>query len=769
MTTYRKSMSEALNQVYLGEDNMALLKKAAGGAMQTLKMKDGKVKMDSFTASAIMQVYKAINPKNKKTMENVVNTGTITALQKLQSLAMRSIKSGYHEEVELDEKIQDIPDKKLKFYKSVPHPSYTRKEIEDEILRRKKTGDSVKEEVELDEDGHTDVASAIRKCMTVTEDAQDINSKLQTMSTEDSLPSWWTNKLAVASNDMNKMRDYIVNPVQEEVELDEAKYDLYHKDFSSAMQHSYKMAKKLHGITIDPKEIDDKVASGPRKPSEGKTNKYRLKGDKGAIQVQVYNKGGSKPFELNMYKEEVELDEVVKVGDTVKVKLNRKGKEYIEKGKVTKIEKDSIIVKHDFSRTPSRVSMKNIVKEEVELDEVAARGKKYDDSKIGVGTPVEVKDKSGKAHKGRVVKVNRKDDKVSVSIDAFKGRMVTLSRNSPQISIVREEVDLDENKGLENKSKKSGVSVGILKKVYSRGLAAYKTGHRPGTTAPQWAMARVNSFLTGGGARKADADLWKQAKGQKEEVELDEASARADAMRAMRRGKKVDPADVDTDATDDDVKAASKNIIMQLRKSVSLRGNFPVEFMDKKKVKVDAKIASAVQDKYNSMRKADDKEKFQAKIAKSYKDMLSALKEGFASDAQRKAAFASGYKEKGKKKKEEIVKEGTWALPDSPKLMAGLKKLMQKPIPLGKDGDDAIKAIGKYIGDDGLYDDLYDAGKKDGPKADARPVISGWMDREFVGSWKKYRLVGMGRRHSTVETTTILDRVGKKIKERKNG
>ena len=97
---------------------------------------------------------------------------------------------------------------------------------------------------------------------------------------------------------------------QEEVDLDEApKYELYHKDFSSAMQHAYKMAKKLHGITIDPKEIDDKVATGPRKPGSGKTNKYRLKGDKGAIQVQVYNKGGSKPYELNFYKEEVELDE----------------------------------------------------------------------------------------------------------------------------------------------------------------------------------------------------------------------------------------------------------------------------------------------------------------------------------------------------------------------------------------------------------------------------------------------------------------------------
>jgi len=85
----------------------------------------------------------------------------------------------------------------------------------------------------------------------------------------------------------------------------EAKYELYHKDFSSAMQHAYHVAKKHHGITIDPKEIDAKVATGPSKPSEGKTNTYRLKGDKGAVQVQVYNKGGSKPFELNMYKEEV--------------------------------------------------------------------------------------------------------------------------------------------------------------------------------------------------------------------------------------------------------------------------------------------------------------------------------------------------------------------------------------------------------------------------------------------------------------------------------
>ena len=51
-------------------------------------------------------------------------------------------------------------------------------------------------------------------------------------------------------------------------------------------------------------------------------------------------------------------------------------------------------------------------------------------------------------------------------------------------------------KGLVKKAEKSGMPYGILKKVYDRGMAAWKTGHRPGTTPQQWAFARVNSFVT---------------------------------------------------------------------------------------------------------------------------------------------------------------------------------------------------------------------------------------------------------------------------------
>ena len=78
---------------------------------------------------------------------------------------------------------------------------------------------------------------------------------------------------------------------------------------------------------------------------------------------------------------------------------------------------------------------------------------------------------------------------------------------------------------------------------------------------------------------------------------------------------------------DDPSQEQDTNIIMQLRKSVSLRGMKDVEFNDGKKVKVKPQIASAVMDKFDTYRTTDQKLKFQQKIAKSYKDLLSALKE----------------------------------------------------------------------------------------------------------------------------------------------
>ena len=72
-------------------------------------------------------------------------------------------------------------------------------------------------------------------------------------------------------------------------------------------------------------------------------------------------------------------------------------------------------------------------------------------------------------------------------------------------------------KGLKNKAEKSGMPYSILKKVYDRGMAAWRGGHRPGTSQQQWAFARVNSFVTksSGTWGGADKDLAKQVRGSK--------------------------------------------------------------------------------------------------------------------------------------------------------------------------------------------------------------------------------------------------------------
>ena len=74
----------------------------------------------------------------------------------------------------------------------------------------------------------------------------------------------------------------------------------------------------------------------------------------------------------------------------------------------------------------------------------------------------------------------------------------------------------DVTAALKKKAEKSGMSMGILRKVYNRGVAAWRTGHRPGTTPSQWGLARVNSFVTksSGTWGKADSDLAAKVKGK---------------------------------------------------------------------------------------------------------------------------------------------------------------------------------------------------------------------------------------------------------------
>jgi hypothetical protein len=70
-----------------------------------------------------------------------------------------------------------------------------------------------------------------------------------------------------------------------------------------------------------------------------------------------------------------------------------------------------------------------------------------------------------------------------------------------------------EAKSLEDKSRVSGVPLRYIKECYNRGMAAWRTGHRPGATQQQWGYARVHSFLLCGKTHySTDSDLVREAK-----------------------------------------------------------------------------------------------------------------------------------------------------------------------------------------------------------------------------------------------------------------
>jgi len=111
------------------------------------------------------------------------------------------------------------------------------------------------------------------------------------------------------------------------------------------------------------------------------------------------------------------------------------------------------------------------------------------------------------------------DDFQKSDAPQFKGKSKEKRREMAIAAYLskNESFQLDEKiAGLVKKADKSGMPYGILKKVYDRGMAAWKTGHRPGTTPQQWAFARVNSFTTksSGTWGKADSDLAKQVRGE---------------------------------------------------------------------------------------------------------------------------------------------------------------------------------------------------------------------------------------------------------------
>ena len=515
MSNYRKTMGQAMQEMYpINEDNIDLMRKAAGGAAQTVKMKDGKLKMDSFTASAIMQVLDKVNPANKKKMTDMINKGTKDGMMKLQDFAMKQIKSEndpeIEEEVDLDE-ASKLPSHLAKFF---------------------------------DKDGDLKKDAADR----IAKGKEKLNIK-------DVTPKGY-------------------GP-SEEADLDEA------------------IPKSVAYGLIDAK-TNEILEKGSKKLMMSALKKRKKQGQK-TILVLTQKKVGDN----FVNKEEADLDEAVKVGDKIHLGFGAKGGTGF-KGTVTKIAGNMVHIKNDDGKE-YKGPMKFVTGEEVDLDEGY----------------LELTFKSKQDAEKAYNKINN---------EIFAAGSVPYDDMNQEGNEIQ--FDLDGNLNRRNQ---------ILKDLKSGGIKNFKV--TANEELKEGKMSQLHQLIKDKKSAEEIAKIMKldvktvktlMASHYREDVE---EGAESDARRGMSKDpdfSRKDSADVDDDATDDDVKGASKNIIMQMRKAVSLRGKFDVVFGDGKKKKVDPKIAQAVQQKYNSLKKPSDKEKFQAQVAKSYKDMLKVLKAGYS-------------------------------------------------------------------------------------------------------------------------------------------
>ena len=314
-----------------------------------------------------------------------------------------------------------------------------------------------------------------------------------------------------------------------------AKY--YAKDASGkGMAKSTKQARDRHFTKGAEKSDDDPSAYKPAPGDKGAktklskhTQKYRkMYGEDGHTAIAKTNTSQKKELEKLKIQHDRE-DDRARAQDTARKNQEteslwdniRKKKERIKKGSGEKMRKPG----EKGAPTPAQIQR---AQEDFELNEKRAKqavaGGKV--QKLVTAHGLKFKGKVYKEIDMELVKIDNSTQTVTFNIIHPKeifGNEVKLSfkvlKRGPfmatDTSKINEDFELNEKiEGLVKKSEKSGIAYGILKKVYSRGMAAWKTGHRPGTTPQQWAFARVNSFITGGGARKSDADLWRQHKGK---------------------------------------------------------------------------------------------------------------------------------------------------------------------------------------------------------------------------------------------------------------
>ena len=168
------------------------------------------------------------------------------------------------------------------------------------------------------EDGHTDVASAVRQCKTAIEDASQMLSKLQGMNPEDSLPSWWMNKIAIAANSMNKLRDYLLIPSTNEAKEEPEEEPKVEPKEDKSEGEVQALKNKIQQLELELKIEKDKTVKPEPNPDTGeiplRTGLANALLDKNAKNKPDLKGLDKKKLKMSLGKSKVEVNPNVEIG-----------------------------------------------------------------------------------------------------------------------------------------------------------------------------------------------------------------------------------------------------------------------------------------------------------------------------------------------------------------------------------------------------------------------------------------------------------------------
>jgi len=171
------------------------------------------------------------------------------------------------------------------------------------------------------EDGHTDVASAVRQCKTTIEDASQMLSKLQGMNPENDLPSWWMNKIAIAANSMNKLRDYLLVPSTTSEDFDDINRQRGSKHVSTkdnGKDEIQSLKNQIQMLKVELENEKNKTVKPEPNPETGEiplrtglANALLDKKDKNKPELKSADK---KKLKMSLGKSKVEVNPDVEIG-----------------------------------------------------------------------------------------------------------------------------------------------------------------------------------------------------------------------------------------------------------------------------------------------------------------------------------------------------------------------------------------------------------------------------------------------------------------------